>query len=340
MSKQTLSSFYHTQEILNLQREFPLKNSSPLRAKVQNDPGKSKTKNQTNSLPVLFPNKNSIKSFQIFIFLIIYFSLFSLYMQTDNYITVTYKGTGAVTIINSTYISSLSSIQINPGSTIAAGSINQVQSFTSDSTTIQFNWNSQLSSCSHMFKGLNKIISIDLTHFDFTSVTEMNSFFEGCTSLSTVDLRNNEAPNVLNMNFMFRDCTNLLSVHLSGFNAVKVKDLSFWFFECPNITSIDLSSFNTPDLLSLVGTFSGCRRLTNLKFGNNFKTSKVTDMALMFQNCNSLSSIDLSKFDTTSVIKMDQMFDQCISLTSLDLSSFRTPSLKHMYAMLIHQVKM
>ena len=58
MSKQTLSSFYHTQEIINLQREFPLKNSSPLRAKVQNDPGKSKTKSQMNSLPVLNPTKN------------------------------------------------------------------------------------------------------------------------------------------------------------------------------------------------------------------------------------------------------------------------------------------
>ena len=162
MSKQTLSSFFQTQAIPNLQRELSLKNSSPLRLKVQNDPEKSKNTRKMNSLTALNPSKNSIKSFRIFIFLIIYFSLFSLYIQTDNYITVTYKGTGTVTIINSTYIPSLSNIQIDPGSTIAAGSIYQEQTLTSDSTTIIFNWNSPLSSCSYMFKGLNKIISFNL----------------------------------------------------------------------------------------------------------------------------------------------------------------------------------
>ena len=94
MSKQTLSSFFQTQAIPNLQRELSLKNSSPLRLKVQNDPEKSKNTRKMNSLTALNPSKNSIKSFRIFIFLIIYFSLFSLFKQTDNYITVTYKGTG------------------------------------------------------------------------------------------------------------------------------------------------------------------------------------------------------------------------------------------------------
>ena len=340
MFKPTLSSFCQTQAIPNLQRELPQKNYSTLRAKVQIDPGKSKNTRKMNSLTALNQSKNFIKSFRIFIFLIIYFSLFSLFKQTDNYITVTYKGTGTVTIINSTYIPSLSNIQIDPGSTIAAGSIYQEQTLTSDSTTIIFNWNGPLSSCSYMLKGLDKIISVDLTHFDFSSVTEMNSFFEGCTSLSTVDLRNKEAPNVLNMNSMFRDCIDLLSVNLAGFNAVKVQDLSFLFYECANITSIDLSSFDTPDLIYLACIFSGCKLLTNLKFGDNFKTSKVKDMSKMFANCNSLASLDLSKFDTISVVKMDEMFTQCVSLTSLDLSSFRTPSLKSMYAMFYNNDKL
>ena len=57
MSKQTLSSFCQTQAIPNLQRELPQKNYSTLRAKVQNDLGKSKNTRKMNSLTALNQNQ-------------------------------------------------------------------------------------------------------------------------------------------------------------------------------------------------------------------------------------------------------------------------------------------
>ena len=57
MSKQTLSSFCQIQAIPNLQRESPQKNSPPLRAKVQNAPGKSKNTRKMNSLTALNQNQ-------------------------------------------------------------------------------------------------------------------------------------------------------------------------------------------------------------------------------------------------------------------------------------------
>jgi surface protein len=50
----------------------------------------------------------------------------------------------------------------------------------------------------------------------------------------------------------------------------------------------------------------------------------------MFENCSSLTSIDLSGFDTSSATEIRYMFENCSSLTSLDLSSFDTRSVTDM----------
>ena len=41
-------------------------------------------------------------------------------------------------------------------------------------------------------------------------------------------------------------------------------------------------------------------------------------MANMFQNCSSLTTLDLSNFDTSNVIVMNNMFQNCSSLTTID----------------------
>ena len=73
--------------------------------------------------------------------------------------------------------------------------------------------------------------------------------------------------------------------------------------------------------------------LKTIDFGNCFDTSSVTDMSLMFQNCASLTSLDVSSFDTSNVTHMIFMFNLCESLTSLDLSGFDTSSVTGMSVM-------
>ena len=75
--------------------------------------------------------------------------------------------------------------------------------------------------------------------------------------------------------------------------------------------------------------------LKTIKFGNCFDTSSVTYMGAMFQNCASLTSLDVSSFDTSNVTDMFFMFNICKSLTSLDLASFDTSNvidMSHMFA--------
>ena len=53
----------------------------------------------------------------------------------------------------------------------------------------------------------------------------------------------------------------------------------------------------------------------------------------MFQNCEGLVSLDLSKFNTKKSTSFDYMFAGCTSLTSLDISSFESPEVTHMFGM-------
>ena len=53
----------------------------------------------------------------------------------------------------------------------------------------------------------------------------------------------------------------------------------------------------------------------------------------MFENCTSITSINLSSFDTSKVTLMFNMFYNCKNLISLDLSSFDTTSVTHIQFM-------
>ena len=75
---------------------------------------------------------------------------------------------------------------------------------------------------------------------------------------------------------------------------------------------------------------SNIKTITMLK---DLDTSNVTNMSSMFNNCRSLTSLDLSSFNTSNVATTEYMFYNCRSLTSLDLSSFDTSKVTSMYWM-------
>ena len=348
MSKNTFSTSHKASDDFIKEPVPPKKNYIPLGYKASKDPRKDRSKVQMNLLNELTSSKSKPKPNLFILSILIFLSIISQVktskeaelrgLQTNNYITLIFQGTGSTPIINNTFISSLASIKIITNEEIT-GPINQVQTLTSDTNTIKMTLNSQLTSCSNMFKGLQKLISVDLTNLDFSLVSEMDSFFEGCSSLKSVNFANKEAPELISMNSIFKGCKSLTSVNFNNFRAEKLKDLSQIFSGCEKIVSIDLSSFNSPDLLSLAYSFYGCESLENINM-NNLKTSKVIGMQSMFQYCKSLSSLNLNNFDTTSVTRLDQMFSQCSDLTSLDLSSFRTPNLVSMYAMFYNNSKL
>ena len=81
------------------------------------------------------------------------------------------------------------------------------------------------------------------------------------------------------------------------------------------------------------GIFEYLSGLTEIEGLNQVDTSAVTNMEDMFNQCENLTSLDLSSFNTAGVTSMRNMFVNCKSLTSLDLQNFNTEKVTDMYNM-------
>ena len=62
--------------------------------------------------------------------------------------------------------------------------------------------------------------------------------------------------------------------------------------------------------------FDNCVSLTEINLAN-FITNNVTDMNAMFYECTSLTKVDLSNFDMTNVTDMNCMFGACKSTLNI-----------------------
>lgn len=180
---------------------------------------------------------------------------------------------------------------------------------------------SSLDSTNSMFSECNSLKSIDLSGWDTRNMTNMTLMFEGCRSLKSLDLSSWDTRNVTSMGGMFFQCSGLNSIDLNGWDTGSVTEMGIMFDDCLCLNSIDLSVFDTRNVTNMNGMFSGCEALSNMDL-SAWDTSNVTDMSWMFSGCEKLSSINLSGWDTGNVTNMNGMFKYCNRLDSIDLSSF------------------
>ena len=190
-----------------------------------------------------------------------------------------------------------------------------------------------LNNCSYMFNKCKNIISIDLSSFDSSKVTDMNHMFSDCYNVKNIILTNLNTENVINMSYMFNKCYELVKICLpKSFNTKNCNNMSFMFNNCQIISEINFSSsFVTNKVINMRSMFGKCFNIPKLDL-QNFETEQVTDMSYMFEQCNSLYEILInpSSFKTKNVTHMNYMFSECTSLKAINLSSFNTEKVKYM----------
>ena len=168
---------------------------------------------------------------------------------------------------------------------------------------------SKVQNMSYMFDGF-KGDRLDLSSFDTSNVTSMDSMFSICSNLTNLDLSSFDTSNVTSMQSMFSSCINLTSLDLSNFNTSKVSNMAYMFEGCNKLTSLDLSSFDASNVTSMRSMFSNCFSLTELDL-SNFDTSRVTNMSYMFSGCSKLTTIKVSSSKWTTAASANMMFANC-----------------------------
>ena len=102
--------------------------------------------------------------------------------------------------------------------------------------------------------------------------------------------------------------------------------------EIKNILEVDLSNFDTSKVTNMASMFNAMPKLTSLNL-SNFDTSKVMDMSYMFSAIRNLITLNLSNFDTSKVTNMQYMFAGMHNVTTLNLSNFDTSKVTNMQYM-------
>ena len=147
--------------------------------------------------------------------------------------------------------------------------------------------------------------------------------------IKTFDFENNTSINATAIN----DAS--LVTKIVFLDDIRPKGGGIHFNKCTSVTEIEgmKEHFDTSEMTWIGSMFDDCSSLTSLDV-SGFDTSNATGMSYMFLGCSSLTSITgLSGFNTSKVKSMDGMFNGCSSLTSIDVSSFDTSNVTDMARM-------
>ena len=172
-----------------------------------------------------------------------------------------------------------------------------------------------------MFGSCSNLISLDLSNFITSKVTDMSYLFYNCVKLTSLNLSKFDTSKVLHMNSMFYNCQSLQLLDISNFITSQVKSMNKMFSRCSSLYSLNLSNFETSNVIDMEYMFYNCSSLASLDL-SNFKTPKLNDMSYMFYKCESLISLNLSNFDFSNIRWIYSLFSYCSSLKYIELSDF------------------
>ena len=180
-----------------------------------------------------------------------------------------------------------------------------------------------------MFQWFTKMETIDLSGFDTSEVTSMNTMFYTMSSLKNIDVSGFNTTNVTDMYAMFDQTGVIEELNVSNFDTSKVTNMGYMFFSLARVRELDLTNFDTRNVTNMFGMFEYMTAVSKIKFSTKFDTSNATNMGEMFSNARSLQQLDLSHFNTKKIKNMTSMFSQMSALKTLDISNFETPSLEN-----------
>ena len=157
----------------------------------------------------------------------------------------------------------------------------------------------------------------------YDKINNFTGFFDECSHVISLDLTNFISTDITDISFMLSGCIKLKEIKgINKFNTTKVKDMRGMFQKCYELEYLDLSNFDTSNVTNMECMFAGCHKLKEIKGINKFNTIRVKDMRAMFRNCYELEKLDLSNFDTKNVTIMSFMFKNCNKLKYLNLLNF------------------
>ena len=122
-----------------------------------------------------------------------------------------------------------------------------------------------------------------LTNIDTSQCASLNGCFYGNKAGISLDLSSWDTSNVTNMASLFSS-SKYSSVNVSNWDTSKATTMQYMFAGNP-ITSLNLSSFDTGNVTSMENMFAYCENLSSITYGNRFVKKSGCNTSGMFSGC-------------------------------------------------------
>ncbi|MDG9732718.1 BspA family leucine-rich repeat surface protein [Leuconostoc pseudomesenteroides] len=185
---------------------------------------------------------------------------------------------------------------------------------------------------SYMFYSKVALISLNLTNFKTTNVTNMSNMF-AYSNIEELDFSGWNVTKVTTFLRMFYSAKiqslNLSDWHVGAETSSVI--MAYMFYSTPALTSLDLTNSTITNVTTMfyMFTYTG---LTSLNL-SNCDVSKVTTFQYMFYKASNLLTLNLSGWGNSrsaNNVDMSYMFADATVLSSLTLTGFNTSNVTNM----------
>lgn len=166
----------------------------------------------------------------------------------------------------------------------------------------------------------NNLSSLDVSCFDTSKMTTMDSMFRGMQNITTIDCAGFNTSNVTSMDSTFNCCYNLTRLYLRGWDTSKVTNMQYMFRDSSSLVYLD-QNFDTSNVKTMNYMFCNESLLKNIDV-SNWDVSNCTSLLGVFYNCHALTKLDLSKWNTKSAKNIETLLYHCCSITTVNVSNF------------------
>ena len=267
----------------------------------------------------------------LFIFLLIFISLFTQIINAADPIPISYNVIKVFS--NSSYINE----------TFPRGIIRNIAA-NNNPITIIFKFDSDNLILDNLFSG-TEIEEIYFDEFDTKEVVSMENIFNNCNNLETFNLTNKNFPKLKSINGMFKNCPSLKLINFENINftvLISMNDL-FNKFDYLTVNFINVKFPKLETIKDLIINIDSQNKYFNITF-QNIDFDKITIMDNMFMNIPNLVNAYFIDINAPNLYSMKEMFTNCTSLSKAIFINFFAPNISEIERMFynsgIKQVKL
>lgn len=184
---------------------------------------------------------------------------------------------------------------------------------------------------------INLADTFNASMYQFKKTDNGYSCMDLLKNMKTLNISGWDTSKVKSFYALFEGCTNLEKIiGIEDLNVSNAHTISHMFNKCENLTKLDLSKWKVGNVTMTTGLFYGCIRLEEIKGIETWQFNTVGNLSFdsMFNECESLRSIDISSWKVKNVRDCDCMFRRCYELTSIgDISGWKLEHIDSMEKM-------